>query len=121
MLTKEDFTRRVLEVVNDTGWDLESALQLWWQDERDSGGMRLSPTGHKYFQQAGIEGWEFVVESTVPARPLTLLTLKQHMTMPYFLSIGKKFSITFYSSRDATMYSLYGNIDRFVIALKNSG
>lgn len=121
MLTKEDFTRRVLESVNETVWDLESALRLWWQDERDSGGMRLSGTGHQYFQQAGIESWEFMIGSTVPARPLTLLTLKQHMTMPYFLNIGKKFSIIFYSSRDATMYSLYGDIDRFVRALKNSG
>lgn len=119
MPTKEELTRKVLEITgHQHAYDFESAMRLWWQDERDDGGLRLSVTGHKWFQEAEIESWTFPIEATVPARPLTLLMLKRHITMPYFLSIGKKFSITFYGSREATMYSLYRNIDHFVEMLK---
>ena len=122
MPTKQDFTERVLELIkDDSDWDLESAMLLWWTDTRPEGGMRLTLPGHDCFQAAGLESWQFDIDPKTPARPIQLLMLKQHMMMPYYLRIDKKPCVTFYSSREATMFALYGNIDRFVQALRNSG
>jgi len=121
MATKEQFTRQGLDLLdNNSGYNFESAMLLWWQDNRDQGGLRLTPSGHDNFEQAGLENWKFDLDPADPARPIQLLMLKQHLCMPYYLQLGKKPCLTFYSSKEAAMYALYGNIDRFVMALKNS-
>jgi hypothetical protein len=120
MLTKEEFTRKALEVLaEDSAYSFDLAIVIWWQDRRDEGGMRLTETGHHYFKQV-FEHWKFDIDSNTPTKAIQLLMLNQHITWPYYLKTGSKPNITFYNSREATMYSLYGNIDKFTVALKNS-
>lgn len=121
MPTKQQLTRTVIDLLGDrTGYDFDSAMLCWWQDHRDHGGMRLTANGHEQFQAAGLESWQHDIDS-LTWTPTVLLVLKQHLPMPYFLKTGRKHSITFYGSREAAMLTLYGDIDRFVSALKRLG
>ncbi len=121
MPTKQQLTRIVIDLLgNSSGCDFDSAMLLWWQDIRDHGGMRLTPSGHAQFQAAGLDSWHHAVDGLVVS-PTVLLALKQHLPMPYFLQLGKQSSITFYGSREATMLALYGDLDRFILALKKLG
>lgn len=120
MGNKLEFTKKVLsELEPEHGIDLDTAMVLWWQDPRPESGFRLTNQGHKTLQDLGLEHWNFEISSGTPARPQHLIVLNKCITMPYFLDIGKKPCLSFYGSREATMYSLYGDIDRFVSALKN--
>jgi hypothetical protein len=122
MPTKAALTRIVLDLLQDqTAYDFDSALTLWWQDSRDIGGMRLTPSGHEHFQQASFEYWKFDIATNKPVKPVHFLMLTMYLQMPYFLDLGKKRSISFYSSKEATLYALYGDIDKFVNALENFG
>lgn len=120
MPTKQEITATVLDLLGQrTGYNFDSAMLLWWQDNRPNGGMRLTIGGHEQFVSAGLEHWRYDIDSFVPT-PTALLMFNQHLIMPYYLQIGKKHSVTFYGSREATLYALYGDIERFVAALKNS-
>lgn len=120
MHTKQQFTTIVLDLLGSrTGFDFDSAMLRWWQDNRDHSGMRLTDSGHEQFRAAGLESWHYALESFVPA-PSALLTFNQWLTMPYHLHLGRKNPrITFYGSREAAMFALYGDVTRFVQALKN--
>jgi hypothetical protein len=50
----------------------------------------------------------------MPAIPGRLLTLDRKLTCPYYISLGKKPKLLLFGSREATMYSLYGDIDKFI-------
>jgi hypothetical protein len=95
----------------------EIANELWWQDIRGGGGLRLSMAGYQVFEQLGIEKYVFEVAPNTPASPAQLISLNRYVTCPYYLRNGKKPSITLYGSREATMYALYGDIKRFVRAI----
>ena len=121
MITKQQFVRRVLDLVQDhVQYDAGTAMSMWWQDPRDNGGWRLTDVGHKLCQQALIDCWHYDIDPHIPTRPLQLIMLKKYLGTPYHLRLGRKPSITFYSSREATMYGLYDHIDRFVQALKRN-
>jgi len=125
MPTREDYTRKVIELLADcNAYSLDAARVSWWQDSRGQGGMRLTDCGHKQFSRAGLEYWQFDFDPRSRGgwpKPRHLLVLKNHLTAPYFLQIGKKATLVFYGSKEATMFALYGNIDSFVQALKNLG
>jgi|694.fasta_scaffold110969_6 hypothetical protein len=119
MTDKQEFTLRVLtQLPAGHSWDINSAMTHWWKDVRPNSGLRLSTQGHEILQDLKIESWEFKMPSGTPARPQHLVVLNRCVTRPYYLNIGKNVNITFYGSKEATMFSLYGDIDRFVNALK---
>jgi hypothetical protein len=118
MLSKLDYTQQILKQLPDDNRPSEEfALSLWWQDIRPEGGLRLSPEGCVIFNAIGIAAYEFEVPPSTPARASTLLTLNRKLTCPYYITLGKKPKIIFYGSKEATMYSLYGNIDKFIQAI----
>ena len=120
MKNKIEFTDKLLkELPGDHGLTLESALMEWWQDPRADSGLRLTNSGHKTFQQLGLEHWSFDVPAITVARPKHLIVLNKHVYMPYYITVGKKPQITFYGSREATMDALYGDINRFINALND--
>lgn len=121
MQTREDYTRKVIELLDDcNAYSLDAARLSWWQDSRGQGGMRLTDAGHKHFSRAGLEYWQFDLTPGGWPKPRHLLVLNNHLTAPYFLKIGKKAMLAFYGSKEATMFALYGNIDSFVQALHDS-
>lgn len=98
-------------------WTVSDAMDYWWQNTQ--GGWRLTSDGFRALKQYGLECWEFEVPRMAPT-PGLLLALDRKLSAPYYLNIGKKTSICFFSSKEATMYALYGDIKRFISAI-NSG
>ena len=119
MLSKLDYTQQILKQMPDhVRLSEEDALILWWQDIRPEGGLRLTPEGCVLLKQLGIAAYEFDVPPSTPARASTLLILNRKLTCPYYITIGKKPKLTLFGSKEATMYSLYGDVNKFISALQ---
>jgi len=119
MSNKQIFTQQFLLLLSETDCiTLDQAMISWWQDIRFNGGLRLTFDGYQLLRNLGVEQFAFdVVAGNISLRPATLLTLNRHLACPYFLQAGKNPKIVFFGSKEATMYSLYGDINRFVAAL----
>ena len=117
MLSKLDYTRQILkQLPADECPSEEDALSMWWQDIRPDGGLRLSAEGCVLFDRLKIKGYEFEVPPNTPARANTLLILSNKLTCPYYIVVGKNPRLVLFGSKEATMYSLYGDINRFIAA-----
>ena len=115
MLSKADYTQKILEQVPEQARiEFDYAMQAWWQDIRPDSGLRLTYAGFKAFKQVGIVGYEFAVPATVLAKPKQLIALNKKLTCPYYLSIGKDPKVVLFGSKEATVYSLFGDITKFV-------
>jgi hypothetical protein len=120
MLNKLDYTQQILKQLPvDDRPSEEDALSIWWQDIRPAGGLRLSSEGCVVFNQLGIDSYEFDVPPSTPARANTLLILSNKLTCPYYIVISKKPRLVLFGSKEATMYSLYGDINRFIAAINH--
>lgn len=120
MLSKVDYTRQIIkQLPADERPTEQDALSMWWQDIRPDSGLRLSSEGCVIFDQLKIKSYEFEIPPDTPTRANTLLILSNKLTCPYYIVIGKKPRLVLFGSKEATMYSLYGDINRFISALKN--
>jgi hypothetical protein len=118
MYNKPQITQAVLGLV--TGEykpTLDQALQQWWKDPRDETGLRLSAEGFFVFGLAEIANYRFAVPPGIHAKAATLLTLDRGMTCPYYLTQGKSPEIYIYGGQEATMFALYGDVEKFLRAI----
>lgn len=115
MLNKVTLTQQLLDQLQ---WEmkptLEEALWSWWQNPDKDAGLRLTTDGSFVFGMLDITRYEFEVPASLPAKPGQLLTLDRKLTCPYYITLGKKPNLVLYGSKEATMYSLYGDLDRFL-------
>lgn len=115
MKTKEIITQAVLEVCRGTHKpSLEEALTEWWKNPKDGAGLRLTAEGFFVFSLAEIESYKFQLPPSIHARAGTLLTLDRKMTCPYYLTQGKAPEIYIYGSKEAAMFALYGDVEKFL-------
>jgi len=118
MPNKQDYTRQFLSQLPETERVTpEQAMVAWWQDIRVSGGLRLSYEGYQLLEKLKIEHFDFELPRGANNRPAILVALNQALSCPYFISVTKNPKIVFFGSKEATMYSLYGDIARFAAAL----
>jgi hypothetical protein len=121
MLIRLDITRKLLSQLPEQDRVSENqALGNWWRDVRNETCLRLSAEGYSVFKTLGISGYNFEIPPGVPSRASILLILSRKLTCPYYIHIGKTPSLILFGSQEATMYSLYGDINRFVTALNRS-
>jgi len=121
MLTRLDVTRKLLAQLPEQERVLEDqALSDWWRDARNDNCLRLTAQGYSIFEILNIAGYRFDIPPGVPSRASILLILSRKLTCPYYIHIGKTPSLILFGSQEATMYSLYGDINRFVTALNRS-
>jgi hypothetical protein len=95
----------------------EDALITFWQDPRHEGGFRLTFAGYQALKNINIDHYKFDVPQSTIVSPGALLTLNRKLTSPYFLNVGKNPCIVFFGSKEATMYSLYGDVNKFIHSL----
>ena len=118
MLNKIIFTQQLLDQLT---WEftptLDEALKDWWKNPDKDAGLRLTAEGFFVFNSLNIEHYEFDVPASMPAIPGRLLTLDRKLTCPYYIFLGKKPKLLLFGSKEATMYSLYGDIDKFLKGL----
>lgn len=117
-MQKLEITQAALGLVTgDFQPSLQQALQQWWKDPRDHTGLRLSAEGFLVFRLAEIVHYKFSVPQNIHSKPATLLTLDRRMTCPYYLTQGKTQEIYIYGDREATMFALYGDVEKFLRAI----
>lgn len=115
MLSKQAITQRILEGLPENDRPtFDEALQSWWMNFRDGGGMRLTQHGFLAISTFDIETYTFDVPPGLPAKPGQLLTLDRKLDCPYFIKLGKKPQLIVFGSQQATMLALYGDLEKFL-------
>jgi len=114
MLDKLEFVQSLIQQF--PGLKSDAAMNAWWQNPR--GGWRLNHEGFAAFEQCKLEHWDYEIPRVRPLQPIVLLILDQKITQPYYIKLGKKPQLCFFDSKEATMYALYGDIDRFIAGLR---
>jgi hypothetical protein len=106
---------------------IDQAMVTWWTNIRPEGGLRL--TKHGYEIMHGIlklESWEWVLpnddtgawRSRINKR--AILDLDRKLQWPYFIDLNprkKRRRIVFFSSREAMMATMYGDLQRWLDSL----
>jgi hypothetical protein len=115
MYNKQTVTRTVLEFCEGTHKPtVEEAMATWWKNPSPAAGMRLTAEGYFVFNLAEIESYKFQLPPSIHAKSRTLLTLDRGMTCPYYLTQGKAPEIYIYGGQEATMFALYGDVEKFL-------
>jgi len=123
---KHRITKAILEQLPECKLSSESAMKTFWLDIRNEGGLRLSDSGDKAFQEADIESFEFPfrLKKITDTEPIysyqnLMLDLSLKIPCPYFIGRHKPTEpyIKIYDSKVAMMVSLYGDIYEY---LRNS-
>lgn len=93
----------------------EQAMLTWWANIRDSGGLRLTPYGYKVMHdQLEIESWSVdIAEFKNTLTKKILLELDHKLEYPYYIDFKQK-RLIFFSSREAMMATLYGDISAWL-------
>ena len=112
---KREIVQHVLSLLPETQRISESdAFRTWYQNIRKSGGLRLSFVGYRTFQAVDIQNWPVELQDIKRyTTPPMLLELDRKMQYPYFIDYKNKRMIMF-SSRDAMMATLYGDLKTFL-------
>lgn len=118
MRKKREFTQDLIEQLpQEQRIDINLAMRTWWYNLRDSGGYRLTDVGYLIFKQFfKFEHYEHELKDN-PIRDLRLLlNLDRQLRAPYYLikRKGLVIGIAFFSSKEAVLASLYGDIDKFL-------
>ena len=112
MLTKTQITKNLIELLPEQDRiGLDFALKTWWYNIRPNGGLRLTDQGMKIIQvHLNLENWKINFKDlrSILTKKL-ILDMDRKIQWPYYIDIKKK-SIVFFSSRDAMMASLYGDL-----------
>ena len=113
MQNKQQLTQQLLnQLPSDDRPSFEQAINSWWQDPRDDGGLRLSISGYDAFKFLAIEQYEF--EFLKVLSPSLLMTLNRKLDCPYYIKAGKTPRLIMFGSQQAMMYAMYGNLEKFL-------
>jgi hypothetical protein len=93
-------------------WTVTEAMKEWWQNP--NGGWRLTHVGFDAFKQCKLEHWDYETSTAIQARARVLLALDRKLTSPYYIKLGKKPMLCFFDHREATMYAMYGDLEKFL-------
>lgn len=90
-------------------------MNAWWQNLRDVGGLRLTDVGYKIFKDIlQFDTWTVDISNNQKrVNQKILIELDRKLDWPYYLD-KKKFQIHFFSSREATLATLYGDVQEWL-------
>lgn len=118
MRKKRELTQQLIkQLPQDQIFDLDRAMQTWWCNLRESGGYRLTDLGYVIFKQfLQIDHYQHDLSRNPVHNLKILLRLDQRLQAPYYLMRHKGciVGIAFFSSKEAVLASLYGDIDKFL-------
>lgn len=109
---RHELTARVLEITGANTMTVDQAVSTWYQNIRSSGGYRLTESGYAAFMMANMTNWQ------VPIKPKeinkrALLDLDRKLDWPYYIDRRDR-RLVMFSSRDAMMATLYGDIQAWL-------
>ena len=116
MRNKAQITEAILEQLPEEirlGFkDLDDAMMYFWMNIRDDGGLRLTINGYNILTKIlKMTGYEINIDPAHITKR-TILQLDRQLSAPYYIAIRRvgEPKIVFFSSREAMMASLYGDI-----------
>ena len=119
MRNKAEITEAILEQLPEEirlGFkDLDDAMMYFWMNIRDDGGLRLTLNGYNILTKIlKMKGYEIDINPAHVTKR-TILQLDRQLSAPYYIAarIGDP-KIVFFSSREAMMASLYGDIRSYL-------
>jgi hypothetical protein len=112
---KKEITQTLLELLPD--WSdtaTESAMNTWYMNIRPQGGMRLTAIGYTVLKTLNLESWTVALpEGKRGLNKRLLLDLDHKLQWPYYIDVKKK-QLIFFSSREAMLANLYGDLQSFL-------
>lgn len=122
MLNRTELVQQWLEQLNpEVRPSLDCAMREWWRNIRETGGLGLSDIGYEWLVDVlQLPRWEYrsKTESATALNFKRLLILDRHCPCVYwFKSTSKETVLTFFDSREAMTYQLYGSLDRYLQTL----
>lgn len=96
---------------------IEQAMVTWWFNLREQGGLRLTNTGYSTLRKSlKLETYKFELQQPrAHQNKRLILGLDRKLQWPYYLS---KQRLEFFSSKEAMMATLYGDITQWLQSLK---
>ena len=114
-MSKHKLTLRLIELLpEDHRITLEEAMLHWYTNIRNNGGFRLTVFGYQAMKILGLASWSVeLADIKITMDKTLLLALDRKLTYPYFIDYKKK-QVIFYSSKEATMATMYGSIKNWL-------
>lgn len=107
----------VAQLPDDHAVSVDSARMAWWFNIRPNGGYRLTAVGFKVLsEQLGLKFYPYKIPDDLGFTQQTVLDLDRRLQNPYYIVTKKGFPIDviFFSSKEAMLVNLYGNLDKFL-------
>lgn len=96
---------------------VDQAMNTWWMNIRRDGGYRLTYHGYNILKNhLQLQSWKFDLPDKTVLTKKTVLELDRKLKWPYFIDIKNK-RIIFFSSQEAMMAVLHGDIGRWLNTL----
>jgi hypothetical protein len=110
---RELVTLLLEQLPEDKRESVSQAMVTWWINIRENGGLRLTDHGFIIFSTLlDFESWTVAIPNKTVTKRL-ILDMDHKLQWPYYINF-KKQQIVFFSSREATMALLYGNIAKWL-------
>ena len=96
---------------------LKFAISGWWFNLRRNGGMRLTNIGYSVLaEDLELEHYSYSIDDPHIFNKQLILKLDRKMQMPYYIDTVKGIPkrIVFFSSNEALIVNLYGNLPQFL-------
>ena len=119
MRDKMAFTKSLVKLLpEESRINVYQAYSTWWINLRNQGGLRLTDVGYTVFAEV-LKFQEYEIDYSYYDRHKMLLQLDQVLENPYYIT-GKKVQskLIFFSSKEAMLAKLYGNLDKFLMNYK---
>lgn len=113
---KTILTQRLVELAGNI--TLDQATRLWYKNIRSNSGMRLTHAGLQAFLALDLEHWSVAIDVKKINKKM-LLDLDRRLQYPYYID-GKKRQLVLFSSREALMANLYGDLQAWLTSLERN-
>ena len=111
---KREITETILSLL-DHVMDVDTAMRTWYQNIRRQGGMRLTESGRAALDMAGLQNWSLEIDPKTITKPM-LIEMDRKIPWPYYIDTRRR-RLVLFSSRDAMMMSIYGDLKKWVESL----
>jgi len=113
---KSDITSQLIQLLPEQeSCDYKKAMNTWWQNVRKTGGLRLTDSGYRIFKNVlEFDTWSVDISNNKEkVNQRILIELDRTLEWPYYLD-KKTRQIHFFSSREATLATLYGDVHEWL-------
>jgi hypothetical protein len=95
------------------------AMKTWWVNLRAKGGLRLTDHGYHIFHGVlKLDNWHIDFAKSDKVTKQTILDLDRKLDWPYYIDVRRR-RLIFFSSKEAMMATLYGNLNTWLTNLQN--